>query len=108
MLELKSLSMQRLSHQRGCMVFRIRTNRCKSRLKAGAVCGITHDWMADMREMHAYLMRTPGFENEPKQRNIAGRSLAWKDVENLVMGFCLATVVAPRDGDFEAIGTASL
>lgn len=64
--------------------------------------------MADMREMHAYLMCTSGFEDQPNERDIAGRRLSRKYLENLIVGFSLASIFAPCDGDFEAIGAAAL
>lgn len=108
MFELKLLSVQSLSHQRACDVFRICTNRCEARFKARTVGGIAHYRMADMREMHAYLMCTSGFENQPNERDIAGRCLSRKDLQNLVMGFRLTAILSPRDGNFEAIGAAAL
>ena len=71
MLELELLGVQCLSHQGGGGVFRVRTNGREPRFKPCTVRGISQNRMADMREMHAYLMRPAGLQNEAQERDIS-------------------------------------
>jgi hypothetical protein len=41
----------------------------RARFEAGAVCRITHHGVADVREVHANLMRAAGFERQTKPRS---------------------------------------
>ena len=59
-----------------------------------------------MREMHAYLMRPAGLQNEAQERDIASWGLAGKDVEHLIMRLCLATLLSASDGDFHSVAAA--
>ncbi len=106
MLELQSLGVQRLPRQAVAASLAFSAKRREPRLEAAAVNRISQNRMADMREMHADLMRPAGFEHEPQQRNVAaGRSPG--KVEHFIMRLSLAADDASRYRDFHAVGAAS-
>lgn len=107
MLELEPLGVQSLPRQIGYSLPRGRVERSDAGFKPGSVRGIAHDGMADMRQMHADLMSTAGFENEAEQRNVSGRCFARKDIDDFIMGSRLAPLLSAGDGNLEAIGTAA-
>ena len=60
-----------------------------------------------MRKVHTDLVRSAGLEDEAKQRDVSGRRLTRKYIENLVMSSGVATEFAAGHGDLEAVRPAS-
>ena len=85
MLELQLLGVECLSAERRGCVFSARSQRGETRLEAATVNRIAQNRMADMREMHADLMRAAGLEDKSQHRNVAGRPLAGKSLKHVVM-----------------------
>lgn len=107
MLEREPLGVEGLPRQFGYSLLGGRVERSDAGLKSCSVRGIAHHGMADMRQMHANLMSTAGFENEAEQRNVPRGRFAREDIDDFIMGSRLAPLLSPGDGDLQAVGTAT-
>lgn len=107
MLELESLGVQSLSIQFGYGLPSGGAERSDPGFESRSVSRIAHHGMADMRQMHANLMSTAGFENEADQRNISSWRFARKDIDDFISSSRLAPLLSPGDRNLQAIGTTA-
>ena len=108
MLETQLLGMECLAGERRHRFPRSALEASDARLKARAVDRIAKDRMADMREVHAYLMRPPGFEGEAQQGHVARGARAGKDLHHFIMrDRCTPLFLAAHNRNLRAVATAS-